>query len=312
MTIDFGFAEEQRALAATARELFEKESPPSRLRAVWEGAERDPRVWKTMADVGLVGVMIAEEFGGMGGDEVDMALVLEEVGRAALPEPLAEVAVAARALDDADLLRGIAAGDVVAVISAAELAPDADLAQIAIVDDIAHRTFSAGRVPSLDHGRRLFRVTPTGDGTPVAPTGARVAWATACVLNGVSMRLLEMSIEHAKERMQFGVPIGSFQAVKHKLAAGHAVLTAARAAAHHAAYGLAHGSDDIAVAVVEAVAAHELINRDALQVHAGIGFTWEHDLHLWLKRGIALAGTLDAPAHRARLAQRLFEEDADA
>src|SRR5947208_9103694 len=98
--MDFEFSEEQEALRDLARDLFQRESPPSRLRSLWgEEEPRDDKVWRTIAEAGLLGVAVPEEFGGLGGDEVDLALVLEEAGRAALPEPVLEaVAVAAPAI----------------------------------------------------------------------------------------------------------------------------------------------------------------------------------------------------------------------
>src|SRR4051794_8056854 len=96
MTIDFAFSDEQLALRDLARDLFERESPPSRLRQLWETDEpRDDKVWRTVAEAGLLGILVPEEFGGLGGDDVDLALVLEEAGRAALPEPLVETAALA-------------------------------------------------------------------------------------------------------------------------------------------------------------------------------------------------------------------------
>src|SRR5438132_10362225 len=100
--MDFDFSEEQYALRDLARELFQRESPPSLVRSLWSEQEpRDDKVWRTIAEAGLLGITVPEEFGGLGGDEVDLALVLEEAGRAALPEPLLEtVAVAVPAMSE--------------------------------------------------------------------------------------------------------------------------------------------------------------------------------------------------------------------
>ena len=311
MTIDVAFSDEQRALAATARELFEKESPPARVRSVWDGSDDGSSLWPTMASVGLLGVTVAEDEGGMGGDEVDLALVLEEVGRAALPEPLAEVCVAAL-LSPTDG-GGIARGDALVIATDEAFVPDADRAAAVIVDGRLLRAFEAARVPSLDHGRRLFRITARDEGT-VVDAADHLAWARASVLNGISTRLLDDCTAYAADRTQFGVPIGSFQAVKHKLATMHTMLTAARAAAHGAAHALAtgapHAARAVSAALVTAIDAHRVANREALQIHAGIGFTFEHDLHFWLKRGLALSFGVEV--HRARLARHVLEETDDA
>lgn len=331
--MEFDFTPEQYALRDVARELFEKESPPSRLRAIWGGAERGDKLWRAMAEVGLLGLAIPEEHGGMGGDDCDLALVLEEAGRAALPEPLLETAaVAAPLLRDAGTpeqraqwLPRIASGETIAAvqIGGAPFALDADLAEVLLyeTDDELHATdaFGTGPVESEDRARRLFSVLPTLSAGTLMPGGraaaaravARGAAATACVLNGVGLCLVDTTVEYVRSREQFGRAVGSFQAVKHPLADAHVGLEAARSAAWYAMFALARGLPDAepaaSVAKVAACDAHALINDAALQAHGGIGFTWEHDLHLWLKRGLALAASFGtAREHRARLARDIF------
>ena len=243
--MNLDFSTEQLALRDMARDLFEKVNPPSRVRAVFEGAEPDADAWRTIVETGIADLLVPEGQGGQGGDEVDLVLVLEEAGRAALPDPLIE-----RALGD-----------------------------------------------------------------PVSFN--RGAMAAAAFLNGVSLRLVEMTLDHVASRHQFGKPIGSFQAIKHRLAEMHVALESARPAAWYAAYAIAHGlpdaSEAASVAKIAANEAHALINREALQCHGGIGFTWEHDLHLWLKRGLAVMQSYGtAREHRARLAQIMFEGESHA
>jgi alkylation response protein AidB-like acyl-CoA dehydrogenase len=334
--MDFDFTEDQYALRDLARDVFAKESPPARLREVWEAdGERDPRVWKTLADVGLLGLTAPEDHGGLGGNATDLALVLEEAGRAALPEPFLEtVAIAAPMLvrfgsdeQRAEWLPRIAAGDAIATVRppGSPFAVDADIASFIILDEggDTRMVFGDGlagrRVPSEDRARRLFHYGGGAAGDPLPPGAtaslARLgAVATASLLNGVSLRLLETTVEYVKGREQFGRPVGSFQAVKHKLATVHTELEAARSSAWYAAYAISYdlpGADRAAgVAKAAANEAGALANREALQLHAGIGFTWEHDLHLWLKRGKALEGTWGtAREHRARLAAGLFEDE---
>jgi alkylation response protein AidB-like acyl-CoA dehydrogenase len=117
---------------------------------------------------------------------------------------------------------------------------------------------------------------------------------SAGLLNGVSMHLLASTVEYVKEREQFGRPVGSFQAIKHKLASMHVAISSARPAAWYAAYAVANGIEQGIPATVAKIAANdveELCNTEALQCHGGIGFTWEHDLHFWLKRGMTLRGS---------------------
>jgi alkylation response protein AidB-like acyl-CoA dehydrogenase len=332
--VDFDFTSEQYALRDAARELFEKASPPSRLREIWAAdGERDDRAWTSMAEMGLLGLLIPASHGGAGGDETDVALVLEEAGRAALPEPYVETVVAgfllAKAGTDAQKdqwLPKIASGEaLVTVAFGSPYVVDADRADLVLADirGVPHalpkRSFRAKRVVSSDRSRRLFEIEPdaskqtrmAAQGEPIVDAMERGVFATASVLNGVSMRLMEMTVDYVGGREQFGKPVGSFQAVKHKLASAHVELTAARAAAWYAAYALAQGFDDAtvaaAVAKVSSVRAGALVNAEALQCHAGIGFTWEHDLHLWLKRGNALEAAFGpAGQHRRDLRVALF------
>ncbi|MGH2662340.1 MAG: acyl-CoA dehydrogenase family protein [Actinomycetota bacterium] len=337
--MDFDFSPEQYALRDMARDLFEKESPPTRLRELWDRKPRDPAVWRTLADVGLLGLTVPEEHGGAGGDEVDLALVLEEAGRAALPEPLVEtVAVASPLIAEAgteaqrqEWLPRIARGEAVVGVQLhdAPVVVDADIADLLIVERkselhaVPSGEFRYRAVTAEDRSRRLFSVEATtststrmvGRSTADAEGLARGAAATAAVLNGIAIRMLDMSVAHVKDRHQFGRPVGSFQAVQHKLASVYVLLESSRSAAWWAAYALARSSPDrhIAAAVAKAHASDvaAFAGTEALQCHGGIGFTWEHDLHLWLKRGKALEFAFGTPAeHRAAVAARLREDAA--
>lgn len=334
--MDFEFSSEQYALRDLARDVFEKESSPTRLRDLWEGAPRDPAVWKTFADVGLLGLTVPEEYGGSGRDEIDLALVLEEAGRAALPEPLLEtVAVVAPLLSEAELdeqrrrwLPAIAAGDAVATVKleASPFAVDADIADVVIVerDGELHavpKTFAFEPVESEDRARRLFTIdTQTSSETRTEgdppDTFARCATSAAAFLNGIALRLLDMSVTHVSTRQQFGRPVGSFQAVKHKLATVHVLVDSSRSATWYAAYAMARKLPDrqraASVAKAYASDAAAVAGTEALQVHGGIGFTWEHDLHFWLKRGKALEQAYGSAAeHRRRLGAQAWQGDTD-
>ena len=321
--MDFDFSAEQLAVRDLARELFEKESPPSRLRELWGGAERDRSVWKALGQAGLLEIT----------DPVDLVLVLEEAGRAALPEPIAEtLAIAAPILAEAgsDWLPRIASGDAIVAVQLGDApfvvdAGDADLLLLerdGELHAIPRDAFTASPVGSDDKARRLFAVdarASAGTRLDGAAEGARDrgAAAVAAVLNGISMRMLDMTLEHVKTREQFGKPVGSFQAVKHKLASAYVRLESARAAAWYAAFAIGAGLPDRSLAAsaakVVAAEAEAIANAEALQCHGGIGFTWEHDLHMWMKRGKALEASFGTAAeHRARVAAHVFSETGQA
>ena len=325
--MDFSLTEEQAALRMMGRDLFAKLYPTGRLRELWEGGERDPQTWRVIAEQGLTGLAVSEEHGGFGGDAIDVMVVLEEAGRACLPEPyLDTVAVALPLLTGTPLadqwLPTIVASDAIVSIKPADqpFAVDADIADLLLIEDagsvlaVEAGSFTATHLPAEDRTRRLFSVTASG-GQRIGPaTAARApgALAAAAVLNGIAGALLDQTLGYVKVRQQFGVPVGSFQAVKHKLASVFATLESSRAATRYAAYAAARGLPDAAtaasVAKVHAVEAESLANTEALQCHAGIGFTWEHDLHFWLKRGRAMEHAYgSAREHRAALAASLFD-----
>ncbi len=172
---------------------------------------------------------------------------------------------------------------------------------------------------SVDGARRLFSVTAElGDDTVLSTSAADARWAfdhaaaaTAAELVGVAGAMLDMTVAYVKQREQFGRRIGSFQAVQHKLAETLLLVDSARAAVYYAAWALANDTPDasIAASVAKAYAsdAERRANAEALQLHGGIGFTWEHDLHLWLKRGKALELQYgDADRHRRRIADWIY------
>jgi alkylation response protein AidB-like acyl-CoA dehydrogenase len=340
--VNFDFSDEQYAVRDVAREVFEREWSPGRLRERWDSGDApDGRVWKALAGVGIAGLTVPEEHGGLGGDETDLVLVLEEAGRAGVPDPLIDtVAVGAPLLAEhgtdqqrAEWLPRIAGGEATAgvLLTDGPFVADADVANFVIVEhEGALHLIPAGearltQVTSEDRSRRLFRVEAkvsswtliTEQPTALDQARARGASATASVLNGISLRLLGMTLEHVKSRHQFGRPIGSFQAVKHKLASMHVSIEAARSAAWYAAYALAQSLPDAdsAASVAKAAAAETaaFVGGEALQCHGGIGFTWEHDLHLWLKRAKALEPAYGSAAeHRRRVASAFIERSAEA
>lgn len=292
--MNFDFDDTQYALRDLARELFARESPPSRLRGLMDGKSFDRSVWKTMAEAGITGITVPEGYGGAGGNELDLTLVYEEAGRAALPEPLLETVgiaapiIATHGTDEQRerWLPAIASGDAIISVDGSAYDYEAD-ATLSIGDDVRLDGESIGDVHVAAYQRAFFGI--------------------ASLLNGVAMELLQTTLAYVKDREQFGKPVGSFQAVKHKLASMHVAIETSRPATWFAAYAIANdlegASIDSCVAKIAANDTEALCNGEALQCHGGIGFTWEHDAHLYYRRAKAddlLFG--DATAQRERLA----------
>jgi alkylation response protein AidB-like acyl-CoA dehydrogenase len=297
--MNFTFTEEQELFRRTVREFLEKECPPKYVRDV---ADRDASftLWKGLADLGVVGLTVPEKNGGLGKNEVDLVLMLEEAGRAALPEPLAETtAVVVPALVELDFpdmtgewLDRIAAGEAMASCERAD-----GSTQLVFV------------TPGAETHR--MAVASSSIGGAADPIFDRGAFAASAVLCGVADKVLELAASYAGERHQFGKPIGSFQAVKHLLADALLGLEFARPAVYRAAWSIANdlpswGRD---ASMAKALASDAAFGacRAALQVHGAIGYTHEHDLHLWLTEGFALAnGWGGAAWHRERVARAML------
>ena len=241
-------------------------------------------------------------------------LILEEAGYAALPQPIVETAAVAAPLlgaevDASAIVSSDLGGPVVPFASEADhllLADGSDaLVRVAAADALVEP------LETLDPARRAGRVTwQPASAVPVAGDRTlafdRGAWGSAAFLVGLARRMLDMSVDYACKREQFGVPIGSFQAVKHHLADAALQLTFARPAVYRAAWSLATGdaqrSRDVSMAKALASDAANLVGRKALQCHGGIGYTEETDLQLFLKRSWALARHWgDATWHRDRI-----------
>jgi len=275
-----------------------------------------------LAEMGVTGLLVPESDGGSGLDWETAALVLEEAGRAALPLPLLEtMGIALPALvaagDPAGALAGVLAGDVIVAVSFdGGLAPGATLADAALVvgDDVVFYgpgEFSVTAAQSVDGSRRLGRIAPSTPGTPLGGVDPGQlfdlgALGAAAELLGLGAHMLELTVAYVKGRQQYGVPIGSFQAVKHHLADVLVGLEFARPVVAYAAYSRAQGLPDArrAVSAAKAMAgeATALAARQCLQCHGAMGYTDEYDLQLWMKRAWALAATYGGAAwHRDRV-----------
>ncbi|MGA2519931.1 MAG: acyl-CoA dehydrogenase family protein [Acidimicrobiales bacterium] len=337
----FSFNEQQQEFRAQLRAFTDKECTPAEVREAW-GSVRgwSPQRWRALADMGVVGLTVPPDHGGLGLGFVDLVLLLEEAGWAGLPEPLLETTALGVPLlvalsgpsGDAQRQRWlprVAAGEAVIAVGTASPAavPMAEGADLLVLerDGAVHLVSADGATvvprPALDGARRLASVewepaadslVATGDeaGALLAGIGHRAATGTGAVLVGVADRLIAMAAHYATERTQFGKPIGSYQAVKHHLADAAVRVEFARPAVYRAAWSLAEGDPDVAVhaSMAKALASEAalLAARTALQVHGAIGYTWEHDLHLWMKRAWSLASAWgDAGWHRARILDEL-------
>jgi alkylation response protein AidB-like acyl-CoA dehydrogenase len=296
----FAFTPDQYEFRDAVRELLTKECSPAHVRDAWTNETgRIPGLWDQLVEMGVVGMLAPEGAGGLGLGVVDLVLVLEETGRHAVPEPIVETAAAGMPLlRDPNLV--LAAGH--------ELVPWADTADVVITSAGRFDPASMTLIPhaSVDGARRLFEVR--GDAVPVEGMEAafdRGVLGTAAQQCGLADRMLEMTVEYVKARQQFGVPVGSFQAVKHHLANARLTLEFARPLVYRAAMTL--DPVHVSMAKHKADEAARVAARVALQCHGAIGYTTEYDLHLYMKRAWALAGSWgDARWHRARVGRAIL------
>lgn len=283
---------EQRELRATVRRfLSEHASVAGHVRPRIDGV-RSPDVWHGLAELGATGLLVAEEFGGTGLSMTDAVIVAEETGAALLPEPWLSSAVAApRAVHrfgaehaSADLLRGIADGAITAAVMLGDTPVDADV----VLSTAPHPDGEA-----LYRGEELLGTAPSG---AVAALTDDVFIATAADALGAAQRLLDTVVEYAKKRTQFGQPIGGFQSVAHLCVDMFETVELTRSGVLHAAWAADEGDAEerhVAAWRLKAFASRLASVGDiAVQLFGGIGFTWEHDTHLYLKRLLSWSSLL--------------------
>ncbi|MFO1116248.1 MAG: acyl-CoA dehydrogenase family protein [Beijerinckiaceae bacterium] len=355
--MNFDFSDEQKQLRDEARRFLSENCTPKEVRAVLEGkAKYDKAIWKGLADLGLLGIAIPEEFGGAGAGRLELCVVAEELGRALAPIPYSSTVYLASELlmqagSDAQKkhwLPKIAAGEAIGTLALVEgvgdptpksihasvsggkltgkktLVPEGEIADFAIVVareksgddargiglyivDMKGAGVSATGVETVDPTRNHAEVS--FNGAPADPLGAvGEGWATldkvldrAAILTafeqiGGADRALEMGRDYALDRMAFGRPIGSFQAIKHILADMYVAATLARSNAYYGAWALSTDAGELAEAAanarVSATQAYQLCAKNNTQVHGGMGFTWEFDCHLYYRRSNLLALSL--------------------
>lgn len=319
----FELDESQRDFAASIDAALCAADVPAAVRA-WGGVEKAAdaapgrKIWSTLADLGVTALNVPEEFDGIGAHPVDLVVALERLGYWAVPGPVTESIAVAPVLLAADKRsEGLASGELIATVALPPLAPravDADTAGLILLagdGQVQDATIGAEH-QSVDPARHLFDVTATGEAQTAYTAKAFEfgALATAAQLVGAGQAMLDMAVEYAKQRTQFGTVIGSYQAIKHKLADVHIAVELARPLVYGAALALADGSPtlarDVSAAKVAANEAALLAARSSLQTHGAIGFTQEHDLSLLLLRTQALRSAWgDSTWHRTRVLEGL-------
>jgi len=377
--MNFGFTEDQEALRDATRKFLDNECPTTFVRKMMaDDTAHATELWKKIAQLGWLGIIVPEDFGGSGGSFLDLVVILEEAGKSLLPGPFFATALlgttailgGGSADQKSTLLPKIVEGNHIVTLALAEksgrydaagvtlsasakgadfvlsgekfFVPDAHVADQII---IAART-SQGSNP--EDGITLFLVDSKAPGVTttqlktvdmtrrqchvalqdVAVARAQVlgevgkgwsvlrrvldqAMAGLCAeMVGTGQKALDMAVAYAKERVQFGKPIGSFQAVKHKCVDMMVQVENARSLTYYAAWTVDENVDEAKQAVPMAKAycsdMTKTVTSEAIQVHGGIGFTWEHDMHLFYRRGLAGEAAFgSAPVHREVVAQTL-------
>lgn len=292
---------EQRMFGETLRRLL-ADAGTAKIARAWAAGDAGPgrALWASVAEAGVFAVAVPEEFGGAGRLPVELVVAAEELGRAAAPGPYVETLAAAELLGESPWLPRIAEGEAI-VSLAVPHALDADVADLVLTTDKVER--KAGEaLASLDPARRLFRVEgASGGGTAFTDFGVLLCAAQQV---GIGQALLDVSVEYARTRQQFGRPIGEYQAIKHHLASAMVELEFARPLLYGAAlsYGTPDFARDVSAAKVAASEASYGLAKTALQVHGAIGYTDEYDPSLWIRKARALYSAWGSVSeHRARV-----------
>jgi alkylation response protein AidB-like acyl-CoA dehydrogenase len=311
--------EERQLLRETVAALVDKHASPAAVREAM-ASERgyDESLWKLLCEqVGAAALVVPEELGGAGGELADAAVVLEELGKALVPTPLlgttlAELALLAADEPDADALEGLAEGTKIGtVVFDPGYVVNGDVADVVIAatgTTLSRWTnFTAHRIEAMDLTRRLARIEPTDAADIGADPGLAdiAAILLAAEQIGAATKCLDLTVEYTKDRVQFGRPIGSFQALKHRMADLYVAVQSARAVVD--ASVAQPSPTSAALARVVASEAFTKVAAEAVQMHGGIAITWEHDIQLYFKRAHGSAQLLGPPQeHLRRLESEVF------
>jgi alkylation response protein AidB-like acyl-CoA dehydrogenase len=360
--MQFGLSESQQMLKDNARKFFAGECPMDEVRRLMETETAyDKDLWQKLTEQGYTGIIFPEEFGGVALGKVELALLMEEAGRALLPGPFFStvalagpvIDVVASPADKKKYLTPICAGEARSTVAYLEanaswnpedvqlaavngtltgeklFVPDAAVADFIVV--VARNGVfvvpakAAGieisPMTGMDLTRKLYRVTfnktpaeKIGDISASAKGFDVATVALVCELVGGMQRTLDITVEFAKMRKQFGKPIGQFQAVQHQCADMYLETESSRSAAYYAAWALEENAPDASVAVsiakMYASDAARSVGNHGIQVHGGMGFTWENDVHLYYRRAKWSETAFgDSSYHRERIARLVIDAD---
>jgi alkylation response protein AidB-like acyl-CoA dehydrogenase len=326
--MNFDFSDDQKSIKSTARDFLASRFGSEKVRQLAESRAYDDALWREMCDLGWPGIAISEQYGGQGLGLVELVILTEEAGFALAPAPLLSNAAAALIVERAGTdeqrerwLPGMASGEELGTVAfltdgTTRLVPDAREASVIVAVDGASARLIPAQDASLsdeltiDATRRFASLQVNGgEELDIDRDAARalVSVPLAGELVGIAQHAMEMAVAYAKDRKQFGHPIGAFQAVAHRCAQMLLEVEGARSTTYYAAWTADNEPESLALAAAMAKAyasdAGWRVAASSLQVHGGIGFTWEHDLHFFLKRartGAQLFGS--AREHRDRVA----------
>jgi alkylation response protein AidB-like acyl-CoA dehydrogenase len=315
--MDFTFTEDQLLFQDSVRDFLVNEVTPERIRQSWEtDSGRSEELWAQLAELGLTGMTVPEEFGGLGMNELDFVLLAQECGYVALPEPLVHTALVAVPIlqeiggELADQwLPKIATGEAKVVVGLEQnlLVEDAHTADLLLLQQGDSLVAAIPDQVSLRHNES---VVASGEQAAALASATLDRGALGCAAQalGLAQRMIDISVQYTSERQQFGQAIGAFQAVKHHMAN---VAVPVHRAAYAVANKQAQAPRAVSHAKLVACEAANLGARNSHQVHGAMGYTWEVDLHIFMKKAWALASTWgDAGYHKSRVADYIFSDDA--
>jgi len=340
--MDFTFSEDQQLSRQAIRDYLCHEITCEHIRKLWKTESgRSEACWQQLAKLGWCGFSVPENYGGMGLNELDFILPAQECGYAALPEPLVQCVLIVTPLlcafgtnKSIECLKKIATGEkkVAVCLEVDPCIEDAHIADVLILQrgdqlhmiDSNHVSLIANE--SIDPSRRLFTVeweagsqSLVAEGEHardlIAQTLDRGALASAVMSLGLTQRMIDLSVKYTSEREQFGQAVGAFQAVKHHMANVAVQWAFSKAPVYRAAYALSKknplASFYISHAKLAACEAAQLAAKNAIQVHGAMGYTWEMDLHIFMKKSWALNQIWgDRGYHLSRVASQIFNDDA--
>lgn len=342
--MDFTFTEDQLLFCENVKDFLQSEVTADVIRASWETETgRSKALWQKMVDLGLTSMLVPEAQGGLGMNELDFVLLAQACGEVALHEPLLDVALIATPLLSslvdkdprcASLLEKIATGETLVAIGHATnpVVADAHIADYLLLTQgneihlVAQADVTLVAQPSVDPSRKLFTVEWTASDETLLVNGSegvallaatlnRGALGAAAQLLGLAEAMVAQTVQYTTDRHQFGKAIGANQALKHHMANCAVKSEFAKAPLYRAAYTVSqrpvHADFAVSHAKVVAGEAALLAAKNSIQSHGAMGYTWESDLHIWMKRAWALDKFWGhAGFHKNRLHQWLLNPNA--